>query len=466
MLDLESHLGQGIQRFCGNGFHAANLNHCAHYVSHACGLEIGYDCKQHTGGSGSAASIRVQEIFPHCPLVGHWRDANTDRTQLIFVTHASNVDLDRKTMRNVPKKHLGIYSEGWIYHYSNGRDQVVRQRFEDFRDTFTATYGPGLGFFFGLVPGSSLHLDVDFDGDVEADRDPAFTFEKDDRRFFATANGQDRFYLGKRVSYNGRFGLLQESIRLEGARFRAADWETEIDHWAQLLELSGHCESENYFCRINTYDSARFTFGFYQLAAHTPDDNLILFLRALVETEEGQQYFPELALRDGRLHRIDGDGSEEDLEFVDQGDWRLERLMAYLNPSSDEVEDQELLHCARLIYLTETSEAARRLQVHIATDILTRKCFEHYHTRYDLDGMPDYLVAAICDIHHQGRARVSLVKGALSSNDPLDALLHVNHHQWHNRNDQLADKIQEMRDEGRLGRKVYSAVQNEFVEGA
>lgn len=89
-----------------------------------------------------------------------------------------------------------------------------------------------------------------------------------------------------------------------GPKFNHADYTATLDHWAYLLYASGYCESKNFFNVFNTYDRAKFTYGFYQLAAHTPNDNLILLFRRLVNLDLAKQYFPELTLINGRLHRV------------------------------------------------------------------------------------------------------------------------------------------------------------------
>ena len=102
-MNLEDIVGKTISDFCGNGFTDSDDNHCAHFVCHALNLDFPYNCKIHTGGSENGANLRVQEIFAQCPKVGEWENADLDRRQLIFVTNKSNVNIEKKEIKNVRK---------------------------------------------------------------------------------------------------------------------------------------------------------------------------------------------------------------------------------------------------------------------------------------------------------------------------------------------------------------------------
>jgi hypothetical protein len=87
--------------------------------------------------------------------------------------------------------------------------------------------------------------------------------------------------------------------RYYGPRYDASDYRDSFDHWAVLLELIASNESKLYFNVINAYDSAAFTFGFFQLAAHTQNDNLVLLFRRLLQLPEAGDYFPSKRRRSG-----------------------------------------------------------------------------------------------------------------------------------------------------------------------
>jgi GH24 family phage-related lysozyme (muramidase) len=152
--NLSSFLGKSVGDICQQGFHDAEANHCAHFVSHVGGYQFGFLCHAISGSSRKGVSVRVQELFPHCPEVGEWEDRpDTDDDLLVFITARRNVNLARKTIQNVPKKHIGILRKGEVFHYSNGEDKVVRQSPAAVRERFRRTYRDStVDLFFGTLP--------------------------------------------------------------------------------------------------------------------------------------------------------------------------------------------------------------------------------------------------------------------------------------------------------------------------
>ena len=146
--DMESFLGKNINSICKNRFHDPAMNHCAHFVCHAMGFDFSFNCQDYKGGNKPAANIRVHEVFANCPRVGKWSDADTSRSQLIFVTRTNVVNIAAGTMQNIPQKHIGIYHNGHVYHYSNTNDQVVKQTVPAFFARFQAAYSGTQGLFF------------------------------------------------------------------------------------------------------------------------------------------------------------------------------------------------------------------------------------------------------------------------------------------------------------------------------
>ena len=101
-------------------------------------------------GKGPAANLRVQELFPKCLSVGVWSLRPMPLiTCLAFITKASNVNLAAKTMANVPRKHVGIYVGGFIYHYSNSQQKVVKQTPSQFALHYPS---PHNAMFYGSMP--------------------------------------------------------------------------------------------------------------------------------------------------------------------------------------------------------------------------------------------------------------------------------------------------------------------------
>lgn len=281
---LTAAVGKDIKDICPNKFHNPAENHCAHFAAHMCDMVFSYNCRDYRGGSKPGANIRVHEVFAQCPKVGKWADADADKTQLIFVTLENNVDLANRRMVNIPQKHIGIFHQGKVYHYGNTADKVVTDTPASFYAKFQQIYSGHQGLFYGWLPGGDLLLNVTANGSsasAGAKFDligPAGGYWRARR----VGDAQD-FLVGKEINQpaKGFHGIFVPTAEYWGPQYQAADYEAELDQWAVLLEATGACESENRFNLVNTYDRAKFTFGFYQLAAHTPRDNLILLFRRL-----------------------------------------------------------------------------------------------------------------------------------------------------------------------------------------
>ena len=151
-VDLKQYLGNHINKICSNGYHNNHDNHCAHFVSHVLGFKFGFKCRNMTGKGdmSSAANIRVHEVFAKCPQVGEWNNKPVSmKFCLAFVTSAANVNVKTKMMINHPKKHIGIYHNGKIYHYSNSRNKVVEQTPEAYSKHYS---GNDITVYFGAMP--------------------------------------------------------------------------------------------------------------------------------------------------------------------------------------------------------------------------------------------------------------------------------------------------------------------------
>jgi|SRR4029077_11554149 hypothetical protein len=152
------------------------------------------------------------------------------------------------------------------------------------------------------------------------------------QRYSASIDHGPRFPIGHRVSYQGMIGLTNDG-QGGGARYEPPDYATE-GHWAPFILPTAVCESAGYMTNINTYDSARFTFGFFQFAAHVPDGDFVRFFRRLLGLPSGKDYLPDLVVQNGRIFRETETGLKQ-LESAES----TRGLMDYLNPSSSSVDD-------------------------------------------------------------------------------------------------------------------------------
>ncbi len=463
-MDFDSFVGKPINSICGNGFHDPSANHCAHFVCHALGLGFSYHCRQFVGGSKPGANIRVHEVFAQCPKVGRWEEADLTRTQLIFVTRKDVVNLATRTMQNIPQKHIGIYADGAVYHYSNGEDKVVRQDVNTFRQRFQNAYAGDQGLFFGHIPGSSLQLTVDPTAASVPAGTHAFQLRKDGARWYARLGSAAEFLAGVEILQPARkfYGLYFPGSTYYGPVFDVAAHYPMIDQWAYLLDVTAACESKGRMNLINTYDRARFTFGFYQLAAHTPRDNLILYFRAALENAEFRKLFPDLELRGGRVFRKSGDDLEAETFDPATGEQQLLAFMTYLNPGRTTIDQQEVLQAARMVWWANENPAANALQAQVASQILQKKFSQRYEKWYGLNGRSDVVCAIVADIHHQGRGGRTAVKAALARPDAETALLAIGADKYPERIATLRARLKTWRDAGKMGDKAYDAASNEF----
>jgi hypothetical protein len=483
-MKLSETLNKTIADFCRNNFNGSEDNHCAHFVCHLLELDSGYDCKTHKNGKHPGAGLRVQELFAECPLVGEWKGA-PQGIKIVFVTDKSNVDLAAHTMRNVPKKHVGIFSEGQVYHYSNKQDFVIRQTPEDFLTRFQSAYGGNQGLFFGTFPPAATLPDpeagaapvVPFVAEVSlalAEPEPtirqvATTTGNVD--YFATLPGSAEFYVARSTKYESMRGLMQPANKLDGPRYTSAAFAAEYGTVAGLLEVIATGESGGYFNRLNTYDRAAFTFGFFQLAAHTPNDNLILLLRrAAAENPGFKVLFPNLTLVDGILHRNLGAHSVSlEKQYPRAGhpnEKNLKDFMAYLNADGSNVDATELSAAARIVHLANSDAAFNHLQVNVAAQITMKKMRDLYSNWYNLNDVSDLICTAIADIHHQGRGTKTDVRDALSSattvQGKVSALCRIGLARYPERCNTLKQALAKAATDGHLGISVFDKASGLF----
>ncbi|MBB2960798.1 hypothetical protein [Methylobacterium sp. R2-1] len=267
-----------------------------------------------------------------------------------------------------------------------------------------------------------------------------FTILRDGNQFFASADGGPRFYVGRRVPYEGNIGLYNifAGTKIERLNYSAADYTNAFGFWARFVEPTAACEGRN-FLTLNTYDSAFFTFGFGQFAAHVPEGDFVIYFRTILGLPEAADYFPNLTLSGGHICNADSRSAPVPLEDKDS----TARLMKYLNPDLSEVQDAEVINAAKLIHLTSKVPAARDAQVRIMTDAY-REFMRRGDARVGLDGRTAAECCVVADLLHHGRGGRMLwplVDAALKSRNPFESLIDIGAPRWKSRKDKLKAEI-------------------------
>lgn len=271
---------------------------------------------------------------------------------------------------------------------------------------------------------------------VRADGPP----QKTKTKWFAKRDGsaEAEFLIGQTVSFSDgdgpHRGLYQTRVMNEipALFYDRHNASKALGLWAHFIWPSVVAEGGGHHLIVNTYDRAAFTFGFYQLAAHTPADNLILLFRELLSLPKAADYFPDLSLKNGKVHRTAA-GSTYSLETVTavhRPNGKVENqivgFMSYLNPDTLNAGDAEALNAAKLMHWLLNDPAAVDASVKTAFSIMYRK-IKSAATTYALKGKDPRLAIWVSDIIHQGRGSKDQIKAALArpSLDEKLAALHL-----------------------------------------
>lgn len=285
-------------------------------------------------------------------------------------------------------------------------------------------------------------------------------------QWFATPNtGERGFLVGYTAAYSDgdgpHRGLTQTRVlnQIPHLFYDRHAAEADFGLWAHFIWPTVVAESAGgHHLLVNTYDRARFTFGFYQLAAHTPNDNLILLFRRLLALPSAMTYFPELTLNGGKVHRM-VDGAPVSLETVTavqrpngKVESQIVGFMSFLNPDTHNVGEIEARQTARLMHWLLNDAAAVRASVETALEIVKRRA-KSFATTYGLVGKPVELAIWVSDIVHQGRGGRDAIKDALakpSLQAKLDALYAIgaSNPDYDGRRTSVRDKIAVLGAEG------------------
>lgn len=287
-----------------------------------------------------------------------------------------------------------------------------------------------------------------------------FQVERVANNFFCRADSGSKFFIGRRVPYEGNIGLYNifSQSPLEKLYFRATDFTESIGFWANFVEPTAICEGRN-FLTLNTYDRAAFTFGFGQFAAHVPNGDFVQFSRSLLGTPSSLEYFPHLTIRNGRVCSVASSGSIVQLEDDDS----TEKLMRYLNPTLDEVEDSEVIAAAKLIHWTANVLEARQIQIDQMVKTF-RSFMGRAEARIEMSNRPATHCCVIADILHHGRGwkmTWPLIDAAVKSNKPFLNLVDIGAPKWDDRKRKLRGAIDS---NTAFGGKVWSTMDHDFVD--
>lgn len=281
----------------------------------------------------------------------------------------------------------------------------------------------------------------------------SFTLEQGNK-YFGKIDGA-RFFIGSRVPYDGGKGLMN-IVGTAAQKYNRADFRSQHGFWADFIHPTAMCEGA-LFHTLNTYDRARFTFTFLQFAAHVPNGDFVLYLRALLKLPLASEYFPDLVLANNRICRVTDNGT-----VPLESDTSTEPLLKYLNPSRQQVEDTEIIQAARFIHWAQNDPVHRQMQIDIGIAHFKQKMLA-YAQQYGLNGVVDTVCLVVMDIRHQGRAQSPAIVAALQSSKPLESLLAIGEPKYHERLVTLRREIKKLVDEGTLGTHKYSTSKKDFV---
>jgi hypothetical protein len=198
-----------------------------------------------------------------------------------------------------------------------------------------------------------------------------------------------------------------------------------------------------------------------QFAAHVPNGDFVHFLRDMLQLPQAADYFPRLKLKDGHIYYQPDQGEPSALE----SDTSTRSLMTYLNPDVKQIEEQELLSCARLVHWTMHHDEAREIQVKHGIKLF-EKNMPVYHNRLSLDGHPAKVCLLICDILHQGRGTFRAIKSAIDTGGNYEQawnnLCQIGIGDYEERIRGLKKVVSDLTAAGKLN-VVYNSSSNSFV---
>lgn len=280
-------------------------------------------------------------------------------------------------------------------------------------------------------------------------------------RWYATVDGGSEFKVGNKVSYQGKWGLNLLGDRSAGV-YTPDDYGDIFGFWAYFIAPTAQCESLGAFNCFNSYDRAKFTFGFLQYAAHVSQGDFVKYFCKLLQTEEAGSYFPDLRTDGTHIYLV----SENNRRLTSNDGSDNIELMAYLNPTLAGVETKEVINAAKFIHWLAHSEVHKQIMVecgikHFKDNMRT------YARQHGLDQAPDYVCCAVADIRHQGRGGIQTINNSLSQGNTWEekyrSVVRVGCANHPERCNTLKAEIAKYRQRGILGTKRYSRAAGDFI---
>jgi hypothetical protein len=279
--------------------------------------------------------------------------------------------------------------------------------------------------------------------------------------YYAKLAGSDqsRITVGYRTTYEGNYGLFNIQT-VQNLKYQPADYENEKGFWAYFIYPTAMAESKGSFFCLNTYDKARFTFGFMQFGAHVPNGDFVVFFKKLLTLPDAKDYFPRVRLFQDHIYYFGDNGVSSQLE----DDTSTDKLMNYLNPSLSEIEHQEHICSARMVHWAMYDPEHRKVQVETAIENFKKNMID-YNLRFNLSNAPAKVCQIICDIRHQGRGKNDEIALALNTNGNWDKaysnLLGINYFKYRSRIDTIRNTITNLTSQ-EVFNKVYDSSSNSF----
>lgn len=292
-----------------------------------------------------------------------------------------------------------------------------------------------------------------------------WAFKKQNSQWFGMIDGGDWEYIGTETHYPKanpvNLGLYQPQGNLGSLMYTASEWTAAVGHWANVIVPTATAESACRFDRINTYDNVHFTFGFLQLAAHTAGDNLALLIRKFLADAALAAWFPDLVMKQGKIHQKLPNGTLIDLETPPSGTSDSKKLMTYLNADRKVIDEAEKTNALKFMHLARTSPKARQLQVEASVDACVTKL------RYWPDALqsrvPDTVLSLVVShLHWRGGKHKKELAELQLKPKPEQAILDFIKAQDSGRASSLGKGLNDAKAAGWLGTKTYVKAAKKF----